>query len=456
MPGNSLNTYDQIQQNGVFGPQDNPYSSGIFPLPAAADASSPDNEGNPQAAAANVPPSNASSVPGPAATSATRKANSDVAQLNAAQSIPSYAATQSGAGLFDSYGQQLGSDLSFQNRGLNATFSQIAAQDAVDSANLATQNNQGLFANALSGNGSASPDIPVSGFASRNGALESDRASNATFIDQLRGSVGGDLAANALTLLTNSGSSLLQTGNALYSLVNDPVFARQAYQGLTNALSNPGAVYNSAVDRTSAFFDESASQQATDFGQAGLNFLTGLGASEGLSLGASGLGSIGRYALENFGAGPVSGGFAGQIGALGDISSLKPTQIAPIYEQQIRSEYSNLAPRDFLFPEADGTVSVRSADATTISNGQTIPVEAKFSQDFSESIYNPNTFAGQFITGSDGLTGSEQILSQAERYNSVFGGAIYHTNNIDLLNFYNPIFVSKGYNFQFVLTPLKK
>jgi YD repeat-containing protein len=160
----------------------------------------------------------------------------------------------------------------------------------------------------------------TSGYASRNASLESDRASTASLFDQLRGSVLGDVTANALTLLTNSGTSLLQTGNAIYSLATDSNFRQQVGTGLQYAINNPGAIYNSAVDQTSAFFDKSAADQATAFGQAGANFLTGLGATEAVSLTANSVVGVGRYALQSFGTGPSFGSLGAQIGAVGDLS----------------------------------------------------------------------------------------------------------------------------------------
>jgi hypothetical protein len=161
----------------------------------------------------------------------------------------------------------------------------------------------------------------TSGFASRNATLLDSQATTSAFIDQLRGSVGGDLAANALTLVTNAGTSLLQTGNAIYSLATDSSFAQQVGQGVQYAVMNPGAVYGASVDRASQFFDESPSQQATDIGQAGMNFLTGLGVGEAANIGAGALRSVGSYALDAFGAGPMLGSPQAQVGAISFFSA---------------------------------------------------------------------------------------------------------------------------------------
>jgi len=162
----------------------------------------------------------------------------------------------------------------------------------------------------------------TTGFAARNAVLESERVDTAAFIDQMRnGTVIADLGANALTLLTNAGSSLLKTGNFIYSLATDSSFDHQVGQGLSYIVNHPSAVYNAAIDRTSAFFDLDIADKATFLGQAGADFLTSLGATEGFSLTAKGLGTVGRYALENFGTGPLPGSLSAQVGAIGDLGA---------------------------------------------------------------------------------------------------------------------------------------
>jgi hypothetical protein len=94
-----------------------------------------------------------------------QQSNADVAALNSTQSIPSYAALQSGAGLFDSYGQQLNSDLAFQDRGINSTLSQLANLEADDNANLQAAVNSAPFGRRLfSRSPSSSPGDNGPGF----------------------------------------------------------------------------------------------------------------------------------------------------------------------------------------------------------------------------------------------------------------------------------------------------
>ena len=50
-----------------------------------------------------------------------------------------------------------------------------------------------------------------------------------------------------------------------------------------------------------------------------------------------------------------------------------------------------------------------------------------------------------------------QMLSQAKKYSSAFEKVIYHTNSVDLANYYTKVFNDTGItNFEFIITPAIK
>lgn len=102
------------------------------------------------------------------------------------------------------------------------------------------------------------------------------------------------------------------------------------------------------------------------------------------------------------------------------------------------------------------------ADNVTIINGQRNAVEAKFVEDWGNSLRNPTS-----SVGSKPWSVAEQtkMLDQARKYSAAFeGGVIYHTNSPELADHYSKLFADAdadadadaGVNkFKFIITPVK-
>lgn len=55
------------------------------------------------------------------------------------------------------------------------------------------------------------------------------------------------------------------------------------------------------------------------------------------------------------------------------------------------------------------------------------------------------------------LAEQRKMLNQAQKYNSAFDQIIYHTNSVELANYYSDMFKNAGItNFEFVITPVIK
>lgn len=94
------------------------------------------------------------------------------------------------------------------------------------------------------------------------------------------------------------------------------------------------------------------------------------------------------------------------------------------------------------------------ADDVVRINGKLTAVEAKYGDDGSQSLRNPESPGGSKPWA---VGGQQQMLGQARKCSSGFeGGVVYHTNSVDLANYYTKIFENawvKG--FKFIITPSK-
>ena len=92
-----------------------------------------------------------------------------------------------------------------------------------------------------------------------------------------------------------------------------------------------------------------------------------------------------------------------------------------------------------------------SADNVATINGKSTAIEAKFVDDWSKSLRNPNS-----VNGSKPWAVAEQnkVVQQAKAYNEYFDNVVYHSNNMDFINYYSKVFDEVGIkNYQFILTP---
>lgn len=125
------------------------------------------------------------------------------------------------------------------------------------------------------------------------------------------------------------------------------------------------------------------------------------------------------------------------------------------YENVVRGMYDNasFAQREY-FATVDGKVVRGIADDVTDIGGKSTAVEAKFVDDWNGSLRNADSANG---TKYWAVSEQEKMLEQAKKYASGFdGGVVYHTNSIDLANYYTKIFEAAGIKkFKFIITPTK-
>lgn len=141
-----------------------------------------------------------------------------------------------------------------------------------------------------------------------------------------QGSIGGDLAYNAVTLLTRGGNDLIASAESVKDILTDRMSAEQAVTGLGRGLygvatdiAHPIDTYNRAVGAVSDWYGESLDQKAQDIGRFGIDTLV-FGGAEGIA--TKGLGYINTLA-DGFGSAvdalstePMYGSRAAQAGML--------------------------------------------------------------------------------------------------------------------------------------------
>lgn len=141
-----------------------------------------------------------------------------------------------------------------------------------------------------------------------------------------QGSIGGDLAYNAVTLLTRGGNDLIAGVESVKDVLTDGASAAQAVTGFGNmlwdvgsAVAHPVNAYNRAVNGMTTWLEEPLDQQAQDIGRLGIDTLLSFGA-EGIA--AKGLGYIDTLA-DGFGSvvngldsEPMIGSLAAQRGSI--------------------------------------------------------------------------------------------------------------------------------------------
>lgn len=187
-------------------------------------------------------------------------------------------------------------------------------------------------------------------------AANARQAETEQALSSWQGSFGGDLAYNAVTLLTRGGNDLIAGVESVKDVLTDGAPAAQAVTGLGNmlwdvgsAVAHPVNAYNQAVNGMSNWLEEPLDQQAQDIGRFGIDALV-FGGAEGIA--TKGLGYIDTLA-DGFGSAvdalstePMYGSRAAQAGML-DVGTVDPQAairsrvLGNIAESQAAREASN-------------------------------------------------------------------------------------------------------------------
>ncbi|HDX8592673.1 TPA: hypothetical protein RQN76_003519, partial [Aeromonas dhakensis] len=137
------------------------------------------------------------------------------------------------------------------------------------------------------------------------------------------------------------------------------------------------------------------------------------------------------------------------------VSGSRAIDKAQSYESGVRDIYGGVSYADRQYTTiVNGNRVNGVADNVTIVDGKRTAVEAKFVENWADSIRNPSS-----NSGSKPWSVAEQanMVEQAKKYSSGFeGGVIYHTNSPELASQYSRVFTEAGVtNFKFVITPIK-
>ena len=133
----------------------------------------------------------------------------------------------------------------------------------------------------------------------------------------------------------------------------------------------------------------------------------------------------------------------------------RPIDLGHSYETGVRGLYggdSAVSARRFI-AALDGKQVPSTADAVAVIGGKSTAVEAKFVDDWTRSLRNPGSAAGQQPWAL--AEQQSKMVDQARKYSTGFpGGVIYHTNSTDLAAHYTQVFNDAGIsNFKFIITP---
>jgi hypothetical protein len=129
---------------------------------------------------------------------------------------------------------------------------------------------------------------------------------------------------------------------------------------------------------------------------------------------------------------------------------------AASYETGVQKLYGDvpLSQRKFQ-ATVDGREVSGVADSTTVMNDQHTAIDAKYVDLWSASLRNPESEIGAEPWA---IAEQQNMMQQAKAYSSSFrGGVVYHTNSVELANYYTNLFEKAGIqNFRFKITPASK
>lgn len=122
------------------------------------------------------------------------------------------------------------------------------------------------------------------------------------------------------------------------------------------------------------------------------------------------------------------------------------------YEKEIQNLYggaANFNARQYS-TIVNGKLVNGVADNVANINGKTVAIEAKFVDDWNNSLRNP------LDTKPWAITEQNKMLDQAQKYSNAFDEVIYHTNSKELADHYSQVFSQNGINnVKFEITPKK-
>jgi len=137
------------------------------------------------------------------------------------------------------------------------------------------------------------------------------------------------------------------------------------------------------------------------------------------------------------------------------VSGRRPIDRAKSYESGIRDLYGEEVPlsqRTYFAPHNKSGIGY--ADNVASINGRQVAIEAKYTDDWENSIFNPESSKGQLPWAAPERA---RMINQAKNYNSTFDDIIYHTNSAELATYYSQLLKDSGIsNFKFVITPVGK
>ncbi len=131
------------------------------------------------------------------------------------------------------------------------------------------------------------------------------------------------------------------------------------------------------------------------------------------------------------------------------VSGSRAIDQAQSYEQGVQGLYGDVS---FAQRQFEGDYGAGVADSVFTQGQDSITaVEAKYTENWANSIQNPNSPIGG---APFAVQAQQNMVTQALNYSSVFNQTVYHTNSVDLASYYTSVFNQAGVqNFSFVITP---
>ncbi len=136
----------------------------------------------------------------------------------------------------------------------------------------------------------------------------------------------------------------------------------------------------------------------------------------------------------------------------GRVRGSRPIDLAKKYEADVRSLYGEMPFQQRTYEAfINGRWVAGVADNVAMLNGRNTAIEAKYVDDWANSLRNPASPEGSRPWA---VVERQKMIDQAVKYNGAFEQTIYHTNSVELANHYAPLFEKAGAtNFKFVITP---